>query len=505
MPEGEKLNAEAQSSQMGERWFLRRLPWYVVVSVVALLPCFWLPRIEAGDLGSHSYNAWLTSLVVQGQAPGLWLAPQKNNILFDMLLLRLGSLVGFAAGEKIAVCLAVLIFLWGAFAFVSAVAGKPGWFLLPVLLMLAYGWTFHMGFFNFYMATGLSFAGLAILWCARGRWYLYALAAALAGMIWMAHPLGLPWYVLVAAYVLLGRRLTGRSQLLLAGSAAVCLVMLHFYLQRIYPLQWRQGRYLDLLGTGQIFLGMRYDFVGWTLWLAVAGCLLLQWVRARRLQERGAQEFPWLAAGLYVAGCVGLALLPEALRLPWYDEPVNFIVSRFTLGIAVLGCCALAGLQNRRLFAALGAVVAVAYFALVYQDAAKTYRMERHAEELVDRVPAGARIATTIYPFRGSGIFVHHVVDRACIGKCFSVDNYEPSSKAFRLRANPGNRIVAANEMDANHMMIGDYMVRPEDLPLWQVFQCGPKETDLCLRQLAIGPMKNIMASDIQRAGETGK
>jgi hypothetical protein len=489
--------------QRGKNRFLRRLPLYVVVSVAALIPCFWLSRIEAGDLGSHSYNAWLTSLVEKGQAPGLWLAPQSNNILFDILLLRLGNLMGFATGEKIAVCLAVLVFLWGAFAFVSAVDGKPAWFLLPVLLMLAYGWTFHMGFFNFYLALGLSFAGLAVLWRAQGRWFLYAVAAGLAVLIWMAHPLGLLWFVSVAAYLTAGRRLAGRSRWLLAGAAVGCLVALRFYLQRAYPLQWRQGRYADLLGTGQIFLGVRYEFLTWMLLLAVAGCLLLQWAKARRLQEGSAGEFPWLAVSLYGAGCVGLALLPEALRLPWYDEPVNFIVSRFTLGIAVLGCCALSGLRNQRFFATLGAVVAVVYFVLVYQDAAKTYKLERHAAELVARVPADARVVTTIYPFRGSGVFVHHVVDRACVGKCFSVDNYEPSSNAFRLRAIRGNRIVAANETDANHMMIGDYVVRPEDLPLWQIFQCGPKETDLCLRPLSVGPMRNVVASEVQRAGES--
>jgi hypothetical protein len=260
-----------------------------------------------------------------------------------------------------------------------------------------------------------------------------------------------------------------------------------------------------LLGTGQIFLGVRYGFVAWMLLLAVAGCLLLQWVRARRLQERGAEEFPWLAVGLYAVGCWGLALLPEALRLPWYDEPVNFIISRFTLGVAVLGCCALAGLRNQKLFAVLGAAVALAYFVLVYQDAAKTYKLERQAEEFVARMPQGARVVTTIYPFRGHGIFVHHVVDRACIGKCFSVDNYEPATKQFRLRANAGNRIVAANEADANHMMIGDYVVRAEDLPLWQIFQCGPKETDLCLRPLSLGPMKSVVASEVQRAAENRK
>jgi hypothetical protein len=30
------------------------------------------------------------------------------------------------------------------------------WFLVPCLAMLTYGWVFYMGFFNFYLAAGLS-------------------------------------------------------------------------------------------------------------------------------------------------------------------------------------------------------------------------------------------------------------------------------------------------------------------------------------------------------------
>jgi hypothetical protein len=136
-----------------------RILFYVLISVLILVPCFWLPRIEAGDLASHTYNAWLTSLIREGKAPGLWLASQTNNIMFDMLLFRLGSVVGFRAGEKIAVCMSVLIFFWGAFSLVSAVGERPAFFLIPVLSILAYGWTFHMGFLNFYLSIGLACAG----------------------------------------------------------------------------------------------------------------------------------------------------------------------------------------------------------------------------------------------------------------------------------------------------------------------------------------------------------
>ncbi len=40
--------------------FLRQY-WLQAIAISAglLIPCFWHRRIEAGDLGSHVYNAWL--------------------------------------------------------------------------------------------------------------------------------------------------------------------------------------------------------------------------------------------------------------------------------------------------------------------------------------------------------------------------------------------------------------------------------------------------------------
>ena len=102
--------------------FLRRSRWLVLaMSAAVLIPCFWHRRIEAGDLASHVYNAWLAQLTEKGQAPGLYIARQWDNILFDVLLLGLAKAAGFAAAQRIAVSLCVLVFFWGVFALVSAV------------------------------------------------------------------------------------------------------------------------------------------------------------------------------------------------------------------------------------------------------------------------------------------------------------------------------------------------------------------------------------------------
>jgi hypothetical protein len=128
----------------------------IAASVVVLVPCFWHRHIAAGDLGSHLYNAWLAELIRAGKAPGLWIEHQSNNVLFDLILSAFSRVLSFAATEKLAVSLVVLIFFWGAFALVCAATRRTPWFLLPALAMVAYGWTFHAGFFNYYLGIGLT-------------------------------------------------------------------------------------------------------------------------------------------------------------------------------------------------------------------------------------------------------------------------------------------------------------------------------------------------------------
>lgn len=43
----------------------------VAVALALLAPCVWQPRIMAGNLPSHVYNAWLAIEVGHGRAAGL--------------------------------------------------------------------------------------------------------------------------------------------------------------------------------------------------------------------------------------------------------------------------------------------------------------------------------------------------------------------------------------------------------------------------------------------------
>src|ERR1700744_4841486 len=113
---------------------------YVLATVALLIPCFWGAYIQAGDLSSHIYNSWLAQMVEPGKLSGLTVASQATNVLFDLLLSSLFRAFGAGLAQRIAVSLAVLIFAWGAFAFVSVITGRRAWPMLPCIAMLAYGW-----------------------------------------------------------------------------------------------------------------------------------------------------------------------------------------------------------------------------------------------------------------------------------------------------------------------------------------------------------------------------
>jgi hypothetical protein len=81
---------------------LHHWPKVLLLSVNVIAPCLWHRHIEAGDLGSRMYDAWLGHRIQHGQAPGLLVAAHWQNILFDSLLIGLGSVFSLTASEKIA-------------------------------------------------------------------------------------------------------------------------------------------------------------------------------------------------------------------------------------------------------------------------------------------------------------------------------------------------------------------------------------------------------------------
>jgi hypothetical protein len=474
--------------------FFRRWRWLILaVSAVVLLPCFWHPRIEAGDLGSHVYNAWLAQLIEKGQAPGLYIAPQWNNILFDVTLLWLAKGVGFAAAQKIAVSLCVLSFFWGVFALISAVTGRPPWFLTPCMAMLAYGYSFSMGFMNFYWSLGLACFALAITWRARKvDWMGGGIFAMLA---FAAHPIGFLWLAGTVLYVKIKAKLPGWWKLALPLGAAAGIGAVSWYTSHRPELSadWNRAAFYLYNGADQLALyGQRY------IGLAVAGfcfglfCVVVDLVTGTRNRDSWRRfEVPF---ELYVVTFCGTTLLPENLRPLLYAGWIGLLGSRLTTISAILGLCLLALLKTRRWHLAGFGACALVFFAFLYQDTGWLNRLEASAERLTSGLAPGTRVVATIDAPAGSRIqFIHHSVERACIGRCFSYANYEPASGEFRIRVREGSPVVTSSTDTAEDMASGEYEVDETDLPLKQIYQCDASDlTKLCIRDLAAGDDLNV-------------
>jgi hypothetical protein len=442
----------------------RQLPsgWkrYVLASAALLIPCFWQARLQAGDLGSHIYNAWLAELIRQGRAPGLSIVPQTTNVLFDLLLSGLFRTVGSAAAQRIAVSLAVMVFVWGAFAFVAATARRE-WALLPAIAMLAYGWVFHMGFFNFYLSLGLCFWALAVAWNFAARRVLAA--AVIFLLAYVAHGLPVAWACAVLGFLWLVRRLPAkRGQLIVTAVLAIC--ALHVAMSATMMTRWTYWQIKRVTGVDQAWI---YDD---KYWVTAAG-LLLVWVvllaeSTRRIGARrlfGGELFQVLA---FTAA--GVFLLPSWVWLPGYQHALVFISERMSLVMGVLVAAASATATPQRWQRWAIGLLAAVFFIFLYMDERALNGFEDQTRDAVAQLPPMARVVSNADADLRINALTH-TIDRVCIGRCYSYANYEPSSAAFRIRVTGQPAIVAPTDMDSSRMQNGGYAVKERDLPLYRI------------------------------------
>jgi hypothetical protein len=471
-------------------------------SVLVLIPCFWHRHIEAGDLASHTYNVWLAQLIAKGQAPGLYIVPRWNNILFDISLYHLGNFLGLPIAEKVIVSAAVLLFFWGVFSFLAAVTGKPPWCFMPCIAMLAYGYAFSMGFINYYLSIGLACVALAMLSRNGARNWICAAPVAVLALI--AHPIGFLWLSGTVVYVLLWRRIPGLWRLGLPAFALAVLIGLHVYIAEHPLLQpsWPQVHFYMTNGADQlIFYGHRYAILAYAALAWGVLCFVADLVS--RVQGREADwQSLWLLLELYAVSFCVTALIPEDLHTSLYAGWIGYVVSRLTVVSGCLGLAVLNSGRTRNWFAAGFAACAVFFFLFLFQDTLTLNRLEDDADRVVATLPSGSRVVPVLNaPDDWRAEFIYHSVERACIGRCFSYANYEPASQEFRVRVQPGSPIVTSSSDEAEAMARGDYLVKTSDPPLTAIYQCDDSDfTKLCAITLQPGETeeKTIDSADNQ-------
>jgi hypothetical protein len=456
---------KSQESKVRMPAALPGLGWkaYVSLSVLILLPVYWQPRVQAGDLSSHIYNAWLAQLIEAGRTEGLEIVRQSTNILFDLMLGGLLPLLGAELAQRLAVSIAVLVFVWGAFRFVSVAAGRRAWHLLPCIVMLAYGWVFHMGFFNFYLSMGFCFWTLSLLWDWNRRGVMWAVPMLM--FAYLAHALPVVWTAGLLAYQVLARRVTPRVRIYLTGLWLFAMTVVHVVVGRTTFSRWSPQQIKMTTGADQVWV-----FDG-KYYLVLAG-LLVVWslLFLDMLRESGPQRvINSIPFQLCVIAAAAVFILPTTVLIPGFQHKLVYIAERMSLGVGICVCAFLGAAIPKAYERYALVVLSIVFFGLLFRDERILNSLEDRIDDVVSQLPPGQRLVSAVDDPTLHVFAVTHMVDRACVYHCYSYANYEPSTAQFRIRAVAPNRVVAASYEDSWRLQNGSYMVKDGDLPLLQL------------------------------------
>jgi hypothetical protein len=457
----------------------------LTVSITALLlvPCFWLEHIEAGDLSSHVYNAWLATQIKSGAVSGLAVVPTWTNTLSDFALEALLRLIGTAWAERVVVGTAVLLFFWGTFSVVTVATGRRPWLLAPCIGMLSYGLIFHLGFLNYYVSTGLCLWAIVLLWRPSRR--RAVAAAALLALATMAHVLPVAWAASVLVYLHLSRRVEPRWRIVMPIAGVVALGFLHAALME-FPHRWSLSELAGLNGLAGI-TGVEQVWLYGAKYLLVAAGLLFIWFMLflERIDQGAFLSDP--VAQLWLLHLVAFVVLPSAIQFPQYEHVLAYIPQRISLLGAVFLCITVGGARHGRGITRLSALIATVFFTFLYLDDRAFNALENEIIELVETLPPGQRVVAAIIDSDTRLNAPLHVVDRACIGHCFSYADYEPATAQFRIRVVGPSRVVAPTMAVVKEIEDGQHVVTPEEAPLYSVCLCDTPEHRFCLRALHAG------------------
>jgi hypothetical protein len=354
---------------------------YVLLSLLVLAPIYWQPRIQGGDLSSHMNNAWLTRWIETGGSEGLLIVHRTTDVLFDLLLAGLFQIFNPEFAQRIAVSLAVLTFAWGAFAFVSAVAGRRPWHLFSCIAMFAYGWVFHMGFFNFYLSLGLCFWVLSLAWEATTPRRLAA-AVPLALLAYVAHALPFLWMLVLVAYLFVARHVSQRVRADVTAASLVVMLAIHLWAGGTAIHLWSplaagfsSGAHQAWLFDGKYYLVLVGLLVAW-------GLMFLEMLHssgARRI----ASSLPFQ---ICILSAMGVLLLPATILIPGLSHALVYIAERMSLGVAICVCAFLGPVQpNPRVRAGL-LLVTLLFFGFLYGDERKLNSYEDGRQDIVAQV-----------------------------------------------------------------------------------------------------------------------
>lgn len=448
------------------------------ISILVAVPCFWLPGSISSALSGHAYHAWLAGEIRQGRAPGLELATSWTNVLAGGTLEMLSRLGPPDAAVGILAAAAALLFFWSAFFMLNAVSGRRPWTLLPLLGILTYGAVFHLGLLDHYLSAGLSFWMLGLLW--RPSLRRVVLAAPLAALAQLAHPVPLAWAAAVLCYLRLFRKAPAVVRLLMPVLGIVGMMAAQQALAGRLALRWSWSR------LGQVaFVGADQAWIYDDKYALIAGGVLLCMISLlmRKLDEMDFVGDPalqiWilhLAASVLLSGSAGLRAEPVLL-----DVTTSFFVA---ISFLMMVAHAEQGYGTTR----MSGIVALTFLVFLYLDSAALQRAQEGIARLLRAVPVGARVVVAVSDEGARVNGLAHAASQACIGHCFSYADRAAVSGQSRIRPNgqPGGT-AAPDTATVQEIERGEHVVTPAESPLYAVCACGPETSALCLRRLERG------------------
>jgi hypothetical protein len=443
----------------------------LAVSAALLIPCCWHSRIQAGDFGSHVYNVWLRDQIRAGSLPGLAVVQPWTNFLFDDLLAASIHALGYGLGQRAAAGLVVLLLFWGAFRLIETLSGASAWGLTPLLAIFTYGSTFHAGFFNFLLGIALSLWAMSLL-LKPERLTTALLALLLLVLAFTAHALPVACAVAILAYLYVTERMRRNLRLLMFVSALAGIVAARFFVTEEFRTLWRPTQILNAPGTDQAWVfGLPYFLIAFALL-----CVILP-----RFMRCGGVQDPVMQ--LIALSAAVVVLIPSGILLPWYDGGLEYISDRLSLLTGILVLAAVAKVRPRRWESAAMITLAATFFSLLCFDTARLNRVEDQVATAAHSVPRGSRVVLAARFLPGLDPS-RHMIDRACIGWCFSYANYEPSTKQFRVRSLRPNPFVAHTYSESWHLQIGSPAVTEHQAPIYVIVSCG---TSMCAKKLNAG------------------
>jgi hypothetical protein len=183
---------------------------------------------------------------------------------------------------------------------------------------------------------------------------------------------------------------------------------------------------------------------------------------------------------------MALVLIPSAIRFPQYQFGLLFISERISLFIAILFCAVIGGGSYGRAMTRLSSLVAIAFFAFVFIDVRAINGVDQEITSLVSELSPGQRVVASLQDSAGLNGLVH-VLDWACIGRCFDYGNYEPGTGQFRVRVLRRNQVVAPTIAIAQEIEYGHHIVAPDEAPLYSICPGPDSEQPLRLQKMKAG------------------